>query len=514
MSRAAISSRRPRRAALWVWLVALVTVVGAAVGVLADAGRNAVDTSAGTTAQAVPSDGCSYWVSPTGDDDDPGTEADPWATLEHAAASVADRGCTVWFEPGVYSGSNGIKRRFTTTTTFRSRSAHRAVLEHDGTVVDIDGGRNIVIEGFELRHANDSTPRSAYVAIVDRRDDTWSEHITFRGNVFHDSYGDDLLKIHNGVRFATVEGNVFYNQGEKEQQIDVNSVTDVTIRDNIFFHDFAASGRELDTLVKHFIVVKDSNEDDDGLEGSRRITIHRNVFLNWQGAEETFVQVGNDGKAYHEAREVRVENNLLIGNSSTPALAAFGVRGARDVVFNNNTVVGDLPSKAYSSRIHMTGDNPLNERITFTNNIWSDSTGTMGSDGAGGDNEYSDGDPSDVSGLVNYSNLYWNGDEPVPAGENSDPLHDDDGRVVADPESPTDQSHIVLPIWTSRGFPSGNTRIRDEFVRLVEAYGAIAPTSPAVDAADPGTAATHDILGRPRTAADVGAFEVHDRGDR
>jgi hypothetical protein len=517
MSTPASDGRRRSLPALWVGLVALLIVIAAAAGVLA----NGFDDASGGGEPGSSEAGldgaggrCAYWVAPApaGDDDGRGTASDPWATFEHAAANVPDRGCTVWFAPGTYDGYNQINRRFTTTTTFRSRSPHLALLEHDSEVVDIDGGRNIVIQGFELRHSGPSTSSADYVVIVDRRDDTWSEHITFRDNVFHDSYGDDLLKVHNGARFVTVEGNIFYNQGEGEQHIDVNSVTDVVIRDNIFFNDFASSGRESDTEVKHFIVVKDSNEDDDGLEGSQRITINRNIFLNWEGGPETFVKAGNDGMPYHEAQGVLIESNLLIGNSPTPADAAFGVRGARDIVFNNNTVVGDLPGDSYAYRIHLKDDNPRNENIRFTNNIWSDPTGTMGADASGSVNEFSDGDPSEVAGLVNDTNLYWNGAAPIPSGEVSNPLNDDARRVVADPQLPTDQSHIVLPYWTGRSLRSGSTTIRAEFIRLVEAYGAIPATSPAVDAADPETAARRDILGRTRTSPDLGAFEAPDGG--
>jgi hypothetical protein len=350
------------------------------------------------------------------------------------------------------------------------------------------------------------------VAIADRRDDTWSENITFRDNIFHDSYGDDLLKLHNGVRNATVDGNVFYNQGGNEQCIDVNSVTDVEIHDNIFFGDYSASDREPDDPAKHFIVVKDSNEDDDGLEGARDVAIRRNVFLSWDGGIETFVKMGNDGKPYHEAHEVVVENNLVVGNSSTPADAAFGVRGARDVVFNNNTVVGDLPANSFAYRIHLAGDNPVNEDIRFTNNIWADPTGTMGSDGDGSDNDFADGDPDDVTGLVNDTNLYWNGGAVVPDGVGSNPMDDDPHAITAEPGLPTDHTDIVLPVWDGEHFVSGNTAIRDELVRIVNAYGAIDMTGAAVDAADPATAAADDILGRRRDTADLGAYET-DGGD-
>jgi hypothetical protein len=515
----ALGTGRPqhRGRLLWPALVIILVVVAAAAGLLALPSAEVGPTNASGQA-ATPagrSSGCKFWVAPEpeGDDDNPGTEASPWATLEHAVATVPDQGCTVLFASGTYEGANHLNRRFTNPTTFRSATDYGAVLENDGPVVDIDGGLNIALEGFELRHTGPETSGSDYVAIVDRRNDIWSEHVTFRNNVFHDSYGDDLLKIHNGVRFATVEGNVFYNQGKNEQHIDVNSVTDVIIQNNIFFNDFVASGRDEDSPAKHFIVVKDSNEGDDGLEGSKQITIRRNVFLNWQGGSEAWLGLGNDGKPYHEAAGVLVENNLLIGNSDVVADAAFGVRGAKDITINNNTVIGDLPAKSFAYRIDVTGDNPRNENIRFTNNIWTDPTGTMGADEEDSDNQFSEGDPSTVSGLLNDHNLYWNGGTTVPAGEVASPLEDDANAVVADPKLATDQSAVDLPYWSEGQFPSGSRSIRQEFTRLVESYGALPPDSPAVDAADPATAAADDILGRKRQRTDLGAFEAGTEDD-
>jgi Calx-beta domain len=66
----------------------------------------------------------------------------------------------------------------------------------------------------------------------------------------------------------------------------------------------------------------------------------------------------------------------------------------------------------------------------------------------------------------------------------------------------------VLPRWNGATFASGNATGREEFIRLVNLYGAIPAGSPAQDQADPALAATDDILGRPRSAPDLGAFEV------
>jgi len=451
---------------------------------------------------------CEYWAAPTplGNDNNPGTITQPWATLEYATTAVPDDNCTVWFKNGLYIGKNNPKRRFTTQTTFRAIEPYMVAFENSGPVIKLDGAKNMVFEGFEFRHSGEGAIK--HVVIMDRRDDIWTEHITFRNNIFHDSYNNDLLKIHNGNRFVTIENNVFYNQGESDQHIDVNSVTDIIIQDNIFFNDFSGSGRTNTNNTKHFIVVKDSNEESDGQLGSQRIKIRRNIFLNWEGGAETFVQIGNDGKPYYEAQNVLVENNLFIGNSSSLIGAAFGVKGAKNVNFNNNTVVGNLPAKAYAFRVAIAGLNPINDNIIFTNNIWSDPTGSMGVDLSGGPGEFSDGNSTETKNLFLDNNLYWNQGMEIPPGDLVSPLIYDERAIIADPLIDANQDQIVLPRWNGTSFQSGSNSIRDEFVHLVEHYAAIPSGSSAIGKADPSFAPNHDILGNPRSATpDLGAYE-------
>ena len=440
---------------------------------------------------------CEHWVSPDGDDDASGSASDPWASLEHAARVVPDVGCTVWFESGVYTGTQQIKRRFEHLTVFRSVEDYGAVLEHDDVVIDVDGARNVIIEGFEMRHSDPSS--STYVVNVDQGDGRWAENVVLRNNIIHDSYDNDLLKIHNGVRQAVVEGNLFFNQGPAEQHIDINSVTDVVVQDNIFFNDYEASGRPIEDTAKHFIMVKDSNEDADGLLGAQRITLRRNVFLNFEGGREMFVKIGNDGKPYHEADTVDVVNNLMIGNSPYEVRSPFGIAGARNVTFAHNTIVGDLPARRHGFDLDIKGDNPANENISLLNNIWSDPTESMSS--------FSRGSSTQVDGLELANNLYWNGGAIPPDGELVDP-YDDPRAVFGDPHLPVDQSSVLLPHWDGSSFPSGNPTIRDEFVRLVEAYGRPGDSS---SARGRGSAATppDDILGRLRGSfPEIGAYEI------
>jgi hypothetical protein len=453
---------------------------------------------------------CDYWVAPApaGDDANPGSQAQPWATLQHAAETIPDAGCTVWFESGVYGGENQVEVRLQTPATFKALTPYQAILENNGPTLSLRGARNLIFEGFEFRHTDPATGKHVIETARKSGTDIWTEQVIFRNNIIHDSYNNDLLKIQNGSRFITVENNVFYNQGANEQHMDVNSVTDVIIQDNLFFNDFAGSGRPNPGDTKHFIVIKDSNEAGDGLEGSERITVRRNVFLNWQGEIATFIQVGNDGKAYHEAEDVLIENNLLIGNAPAVVSAAVGMRGVKNVTVRNNTVSGDLPAKAYAFRAEIIDLNPTNENIFFFNNIWSDPAGTMGAPSPEDSNEFSDGDPAQSNNLVLDNNLYWNGGGAIPPGELVSPLADDARRVVADPLLNVDQSDVLLPRWIGDSFLSGNPAVRDEFVRLVETYGLAPAGSPALGQADPNHAPADDILGRPRPAKPaLGAYD-------
>ena len=452
---------------------------------------------------------CQYWVAPNGNDANAGSSASPWKTLTHASETIPDNNCTVWVKDGLYVGASELERRFETPTTFKAANDYMAVLESAGITLKMDGVKNIIIEGFEIRHAGPGAIGA--VVMVDRSDSLWAEYVTLRNNIIHDSYDNDLIKIHNGTRFATIEQNIFYNQGTTEQHIDANSVTDVVIEGNIFFNDFAGSGRQDANTSKHFIMIKDSNDNTDGLQGAERIAVQRNVFLNWQGGAENFVKTGNDGKPYHEAKDVRIENNLMVGNAGNLMTAALGVRGAKNVTFANNTVVGNLPAKSFAFRADITGANPLNENIAFYNNIWADPTGTMGSDlsNSVSNNKFAAGSSAQTTNLILRNNLYWNGSQPIPNGEPVSPLSHDPARVIADPMLNSNYGSVTLPRWNGSAFSSGNRFIKQEFVRLVEEYGRIPAESGAVGKADPTFAPATDILGRARTASPaMGAYEV------
>jgi hypothetical protein len=287
-------------------------------------------------------------------------------------------------------------------------------------------------------------------------------------------------------------------------------VEEVTVQDNIFLNDFAASGRTDPGNTSSFIVIKDSNGDSDLFTGSRNITVRRNIFLNWQGSTgSNFLLLGEDAQPIFEAREILVENNLMLGNSTSVLRAAFGVKGGRDITFRNNTVAGDLPALAFAMRLNVEGSNPANENIQFYNNIWSDPTGTLGASFGGAD-DFSDTPPGETLSFTLDNNLYWNNGNPLPedASETVNPS-DDPRALEADPLLGS-QAGLQVPHFDPvSGFADGSTSIREAFLRLANLYGTPAPGSSALDAADPAQTPTDDLLGNARGGEpDLGAVEV------
>ncbi len=454
--------------------------------------------------------GGTYYVATDGSDaaERSGATDQPWATIEYALGQVPD-GSTILVRPGIYNGRVRLDAEFAVGVTVRAAQPYTARLRHTATVVTSYYGQGITLEGFDIAHSGPGAG-ALVVQIQNLRSEGVTERIVLRNNILHDSYNNDILKVNNGARNVAILGNMFYNQAGSDEHIDINSVTDVLVQDNIFFNNFAGSGRTNANSTSSYIVIKDSNGDSDGIVGTEQITVQRNIFLNWEGSPgSNFVLVGEDGNDYYEARDVLIENNLLLGNSANPIRAPFGVKGARDITFRYNTVFGDMPGQAFALRLNREGANLPNANINLYGNIWADPSGTM--------NDFSDTPPADTASFELRNNLYWNGGAAVP--ESSDDLvnvSDDTAAMLGDPAVPALDA-LVLPRWdaTNERFVDGSVSIREAFVALATAYGRPGASSAARDAGTASAAPSDDLLGNARTVGvgpDLGAVELQPSG--
>jgi len=416
----------------------------------------------------------------------------PWATITAAIGRVPEAGGLILVRDGVYTGRTRISRKFTGWLVLRAENPYRAKLQAaQEAPLQIYDSAFVEVSGFDVSRSTPDTsaPLAAQIAR--------SENIILRNNIIHDSRNNDLLKVNESPRNILIIGNVFYNaQGAAGQHIDLNGCTNATVRDNIFFNDYAGSGAEDRKDSNAYIVIKNSGN----VAESRRFHVTSNIFLNWEGGVgRNFLLLGEDGKPFHETQDVLIENNLMIGNSQNQMRSAFGAKGVKDVVFRNNTIVGDLPSSAFAMRLNREASNLANRNLRFLNNVWSDPTGTM--------RNFSDGRPDESAELELRNNLYWNGGNDVPRGSVLSPS-DDPEAMFQDPRLPSADG-LVLPRWNETAFLSGTTTIRQEFERLATLYGTPAPSSPVYGRSLPEETPWTDMFDRVRyNRYDLGAVQV------
>lgn len=429
-----------------------------------------------------------------------GSADKPFARIDEALLAVPD-GSVLLVRPGDIHHRVRLVGNFTQGVTIRSEEPYQARIIHDQLAVSCfhtqRGCSGITLEGFEIRHA--SREAGPLIIQIDGGGSDQVRNITLRDNIIHNSFNNDLLKINNGAYDILVEGNLFYNQGASDEHIDVNSARGVTIRNNVFVSAYSPERDQDIGQGSSYIVVKDSNAQEDPFLGASQINISANIFLHWQGsAGHNFILLGEDGKPYYEARDVVIENNLMVGDSAQRMRASFGAKGAEQVLFRHNTITGDLPASSFAMRLNREGSNPVNRRLTFQGNIWSDASGTMG--------PFAEVPAGHAEGVVLENNLYWNGGRPIRSGARTSPQQDV-SALLADPRLPEvsafDASEIA-PLL------AGESRIHDLFVTLVNRYGTPAEGSAAIGACPAASAPEIDILGQRRADSSVtcGAIEV------
>jgi len=446
-----------------------------------------------------------YYVATSGSDTTgDGSSEKPWATIGKAVSSIPDDGSTIIVRDGLYTGNISISRQFNNRTIIRAENSYKARLTNtmggNIKVVYITGS-NITFKGFEIFNQG-TTQTNEYLIHIEGNN---AHDIVMENNIIHDNIYNDMMKINAGAHNVTIQGNVMYNPDPNPigvQHMDVNTVYDIVIQDNIFFHDYPSSDQG---KASSFIVIK--NSAGCGNLITKNHTVQRNIFLNYQGkSDQPFLLLGEDGLACYEVQNALIQSNLFIGNPTGLTIeAAFGIKGCKDITFRANTIVGDFQcgSWAFAHRINREGSNLVIQNVYFYNNIWDDPTGTM--------NDFADGDPADSTNVVYRNNLYWNKGNPIPAdgGSNFYGTSTDTKAIEADPGLPN-PTNIILPKWdpNSGKFLSGSSTIRQEFERLVNLYCAIPASSPAVGKAEVSNMPSDDILGNSRgSEMDIGAYE-------
>ena len=199
-----------------------------------------------------------YYVATTGNDNNPGTEAEPFATPQKAASTVGP-GDTVIFEDGVYtshtSGDWNANMEIVASgtannwITFKARNKHQAIFDGNNFNVSYNirlnrPHRYVRIEGFTLRHSFHSSIR----AISHTISGEFANDMEIIGNRIHDIGRVVLDRLGIGIagiktdiltRRIHIEGNIIYNIG----RLPGGTYPDGNDHDNRHDHGWYAQGK-------------------------------------------------------------------------------------------------------------------------------------------------------------------------------------------------------------------------------------------------------------------------------
>jgi len=295
-----------------------------------------------------------HWVAIEGDDADPGTRDEPWATLQHAADSVGP-GATVYVREGVYEqkveiSASGLPGR---PITFAAAPGERVVLDgsslevpaRQNAMIAIDSRRFVTIRGFEITgYRSDASGHVPIGILVTGA----ADHIRLAGNVVR-----DMGTTFEGRNGGDAHGiAVFGSDGDhpiEEVEIVDNELANLTLGSseamvvNGNVKDFRIEGNEVhDTNnIGIDVIGFEGTAPDPTVDQARDGIVRGNVVWNVDSYGNP--AYGNDRSAdgiyVDGGRDILVEGNIIHDvNIGIELASEHAGRSTRNVTARNNLV--------------------------------------------------------------------------------------------------------------------------------------------------------------------------------
>lgn len=314
-----------------------------------------------------------YFVSPTGNDTGPGTDASPWRTLQRAADLVR-AGDSVTVRAGTYAAGFDLRTDGTATSriTFRADPgvviAGRNARTTDG--VNLEDADFVTVEGFTFDNTSGSISRAGLRAVN-------AEHVHFRNNRA-DGMGrwgiltgfcDDLLIENNVMSRSIAEHGIYVsNSGDRP-----------TIRNNVCWGNRAngihvngdvslgGDGIISGALVEGNIIYDNglgggSGINCDGVQNSR---FQNNLLYNNHASGISLYRIDGGGSSINN---VVVNNTILMASDGRWGVnirdGSTGNRVLNNIVYNSHSFRGSLSVSSNSLSGFVSDYNVLMDRFT------------------------------------------------------------------------------------------------------------------------------------------------------
>jgi len=392
---------------------------------------------------AVPVHATTYYVATDGSDSNPGTESEPWATLQHAVDTIS-AGDTILVKSGTYdgcriesSGSSGsIKTLKVDTGASVLLNAPSASCKHNG-VLEIENYSASVsyweIDGFEVDGVNGS-----YRPIDCRNTASqMNSHITVKNCEVHDGYSTGIFGAF--TNYILIENCTSYDNGEH----------------GIYCNNSSDNG-----IIRKNTCYSNTNN---GIHMNGDVSMGGDGIMSyWEVDKNTCYSNPNQGINCDGVTDSKFRNNLIY-NTGSKGFSLYGIDGGctskNDRILNNTVVNPD--GSYYCIFIHRNSESkgdPDGMRI-YNNILYHYSTATNRGSICMHDSGFDDFD-SDYNAVMEYFGINDNSSvdtfsEWQARGYDTNSIQESDTTLFVDPGN--DDYHLKA----GSGAIDGGTTLSD-----------------------------------------------------
>ncbi|MFZ3167428.1 MAG: right-handed parallel beta-helix repeat-containing protein, partial [Candidatus Methanoperedens sp.] len=349
-----------------------------------------------------------FYVATNGNDANPGTEAQPWRTIQKAASTLT-AGQTVYVKAGTYNEQITVQNSGSAGKyiTFMSYPGQTATVDgtgnigmrnsRDGGLIQIWGKSYINVIGFKIIN---SEYAGLYVNTPGNDDNQKWSNIRFEGNTIQDTWGSGILALNNAPSYTknlVVTGNSIIRP---EQGGDAMAHEDISFVGKIdgfeFSNNFLTGGRTVggftvkdgpmngkifgNTITdSDFSGIYICGSPDFGTGGSvSNIDIYNNKIYKMRnvGTDSSGINVATENTG--SVRDIRIYNNLIYDNPGTAfRIASYGAStgSMQRVTFTSNTLynngVGNSNRGGISLEYEPATETVIRNNIIYANNGFS-----------------------------------------------------------------------------------------------------------------------------------------------
>jgi len=379
-----------------------------------------------------------YVVATNGDDGNPGTESQPWRTLQHAADSVG-AGDTVSVRSGDYAGAY-IENSGTSSQpiVFRAFGSETPSITEDNPEtpdgINIEGASYVTVQGFTLNGRSRAGIRAAtcdHVTIRDNRIDGSGKWGIFT------AFCDDIVIDHN-VAANTDEQHGIYVSNSGDRPIVRNNTIYGNTQAGIHMNGDISNGGDgviSDALVENNVIWDNGSGGASGIncDGVQDSLIRNNLIFDEHASGISLYQI--DGGEASTGNRV-LNNTILVASDGRWALNIQD--GARNNVASNNIL---LNANSSHGAIDISDDSLSG--FSADNNAVTDRFTTNGGDSVLSLSEWRSETGNDANSFVSASsNLFTNAADDDYSLSSTSPAIDA-GETVAD--VPSDILGVARP---------------------------------------------------------------------